>query len=52
MKEKRVDIEGSLAWHHLLDDDVERLAFAMRNLAWEQEIYELELEGFAIVWKM
>ena len=22
---KRVDIEGSLAWHHLLDDDVERL---------------------------
>ena len=50
--EKRVDIEGSLAWHHLLDDDVERLAFAMRNLAWEQEIYELELEGFAIVWKM
>lgn len=49
---QRVDIEGSLAWHHLRDDDVERLALAMRDLAWEQEIHELELEGFAIVWRM
>jgi hypothetical protein len=47
-----VSIAGSLAWHRLSEDEAEILSCQWRVLRWEIEIEKLELQGFAIVWKM
>ena len=49
---RRVPIPGSLAWHRLSEDEAEILSCQWRVLGWEIEIQKLELQGFAVVWKM
>ena len=52
IRARRVSIAGSLAWHLLSEDEAEILSCQWRVLRWEIEIEKLELQGFAIVWKM
>jgi hypothetical protein len=52
IRARRVPIAGSLAWHRLSEDEAEILSCQWRVLRWEIEIEKLELQGFAIVWKM
>ena len=49
---QRVPIAGSLAFHNLSGIQLENFMGAITLHGWEQEMNEMELDGFAVVWKM
>ena len=48
----RVPLKGSLAWHFLSAEEAEILTVKWMHHGWLAEIERMDLEGFAIIWKM